>query len=58
MKPCTIGKRHRWTFVRNVVTRYQSGRTVRLSQRGLYRCECGAAKYGEMDMNASQGGAQ
>ncbi len=46
MKPCTLGKRHSWKFVRNVVTSYMSGRFGRISGRGLYRCECGAAKYG------------
>ncbi|MCY1294169.1 hypothetical protein D9M68_357300 [compost metagenome] len=47
MKPCTTGKRHSWTFVRNVITSYQKGRIGRVTECGLYRCECGAAKYGE-----------
>ncbi|EKQ6369259.1 TPA: hypothetical protein SLU74_003204 [Pseudomonas aeruginosa] len=46
MKPCTIGKRHSWTFIRNVVTKHLSGRFVRITKRGIYRCECGAEKYG------------
>ncbi|MEX5458674.1 hypothetical protein AB5N16_12315 [Pseudomonas aeruginosa] len=46
MKPCTIGKRYSWSFIRNVVTYHLSGRFVRITKRGLYRCECGAEKYG------------
>ncbi|EPC5758183.1 hypothetical protein [Pseudomonas aeruginosa] len=46
MKPCTLGKRHSWTFVRNVVTSHLSGRFGRITKRGFYRCECGAEKYG------------
>ncbi|MBI8506113.1 hypothetical protein JEZ44_05410 [Pseudomonas aeruginosa] len=44
MKPCTIGKRHSWTFIRNVVTKHLSGRFVRITKRGIYRCECGAER--------------
>lgn len=51
MKPCTLAKRHRWTFLKNVVTSNQNGRTVSFHSRGLYRCECGARKYGTQDMN-------
>lgn len=47
IKPCTLGKRHKWAFVKNVVTQYQQGSTVRISQRGKYQCECGARKLGE-----------
>jgi hypothetical protein len=47
MKPCTIGKRHKWVFVRNVTRKYQNGRTVQLTLKGGYRCECGATKYGQ-----------
>lgn len=57
MKPCTLGKRHTWTFVRNVVTSHLSGRVGRITKRGLYRCECGAAKYGAPG-HQDVGGAQ
>jgi hypothetical protein len=57
VKPCPINarnQRHSWAFVRNVVTSHLSGRVGRITQRGLYRCECGAAKYGEPDLNQEQ----
>lgn len=57
MKPCTLGKRHSWTFVRNVVTSHLSGRFGRITKRGLYRCECGAQKNGTPGHQDS-GGAQ
>lgn len=47
MKPCTLGQRHKWNFVNNVVSQYQNGRTICISSRGKYRCECGATKLGE-----------
>ena len=47
MKPCTLGKRHRWQFVKNVVITRLNGRFGVISRRGLYRCECGQTKYGE-----------
>ena len=47
LKPCTLGKRHSWAFVKNVITKHQNGRTVHISERGAYRCECGARKLGE-----------
>lgn len=56
MRACTLGKRHKWAFVRNVITQYQNGRTVRISERGAYRCECGAFKYGEPAYPFQQGG--
>lgn len=46
MRACTIGKRHRWIFAKNVITHYQHGGTVRISERGAYHCECGAFKHG------------
>lgn len=57
MKPCTLGKRHSWTFVRNVVTRHLKGRVGRITKVGLYRCKCGAAKYGNPGL-ADHGGAE
>lgn len=51
IKPCTVGKRHTWKFVKNVIVTTHSARTASISQRGLYVCECGARKHGEMGMN-------
>lgn len=50
-QPCSLGKRHKWEFVKNVVLTTHGIRTASISQRGLYRCECGARKHGQMDMN-------
>ena len=47
MKPCTVGKRHKWAFVKNTVTRSETLRSVSLTTRGVYKCECGAKKYGQ-----------
>lgn len=57
IKPCTLGPKHQWTFVRNVeVGAVQVGRlgsVGRFSLKGLYRCQCGAAKNGAFDPNGS-----
>ncbi len=50
-QPCSVGKRHKWEFVKNVILTTHGIRTASISQRGLYRCECGARKHGQMDMN-------
>jgi hypothetical protein len=51
MKPCTLGKRHKWVWQKNVtlqqVFNASSGQHVRLYMKGLYRCECKQLKYGE-----------
>lgn len=52
IKPCSLAKRHSWEFVRNRITKYINGRTVHLSQRGVYRCECGAKKLGDPQLDA------
>jgi hypothetical protein len=57
MKACTLGKRHSWTFVRNVVTSHLKGRVGRITKVGLYSCKCGAAKYGTPGLSA-EGGAE
>lgn len=51
MKPCTIGKRHKWVFVRNQIRTTYMGSSVRLSKVGIYRCECGQCKAGAADTN-------
>ena len=45
-KPCTLGPRHKWTWMKNVTQTTQSGRSFRMSARGLYKCKCGATKIG------------
>lgn len=50
-KKCTKGKRHRWTFVKNVLiekTRVsRKAITVEINTCGLYRCQCGSEKFAE-----------
>ena len=54
-KPCTLGPRHKWVWVKNV-TSYQVGsQRATFSLHGLYRCECGAKKTGHLNHNAPQG---
>lgn len=51
IKPCTLAKRHAWTFVRNRICTYINRRSAQISQRGVYRCECGAKNLGEPRLN-------
>lgn len=51
-KPCTIGKRHKWTFVNNQTVTSGTLTTIRLSLKGLYRCECGEKKFGEPEVTS------
>ncbi|MCY1356893.1 hypothetical protein D9M69_433590 [compost metagenome] len=50
MRPCRVGKRHKWSFVKNVIKQVGSARSFHISKRGFYRCECGETKYGESQM--------
>lgn len=47
-KPCKIGPRHKWTWLKNVASSQVGGRGVYayFTLRGLYRCACGAQKIG------------
>ncbi len=55
-KTCTVGEKHKWTFVKNGVrttsTGGMGGGGMRISLRGLYRCECGATRVGQPNHNA------
>lgn len=48
-KPCTLGPRHKWEFVRNKTFTTATLHTRTLSVRGVYKCACGAKKIGEMN---------
>ena len=52
MKKCTLGPRHKWAFVKNVQVRRETmsltSHQVHLSQKGVYKCECGAKKHGDI----------
>lgn len=50
-KPCALETRHRWTFVRNRICTYTNVGDARISQRGVYRCACGAKKIGAPRIN-------
>lgn len=50
-KPCTVGAKHSWAFVKNVTLKSiyvgPNGSRAHIRYRGLYRCECGERKYGQ-----------
>lgn len=50
-KPCTIGPKHKWQWVKNVTIKKGTfgpcGSTMQVSLRGLYKCECGADRIGK-----------
>ncbi len=49
--PCDIGPKHKWTWIKKVanqsITYSSRGTSMRMSLRGLYKCECGTRKYGQ-----------
>lgn len=51
MTPCTIGKRHKWVFVKKQIRTTYMGSSARISKVGIYRCECGQRKAGAADIN-------
>ncbi|QHJ83376.1 MAG: hypothetical protein [Bacteriophage sp.] len=51
MKKCTIGKRHKWDFVKNVNLETRTFTSIHFSRKGLYKCACGETKYAEMNPN-------
>lgn len=51
IKPCSLFKRHKWVWARNVNVRtgrlYASGAaSVSITLKGRYLCECGETKLG------------
>lgn len=52
-KPCTLGKRHKWTWFKNVETQSMTTHSIRIARKSKYRCECGAIKLGPLDPNHS-----
>lgn len=52
--PCTKGTRHKWHFVKNTTNGMSVSRGgIRLTLRGLYRCECGQTKLSTADHEAN-----
>lgn len=46
-KPCTLGAKHKWQWVQDVTLRNEKMFSIRISLRGLYRCECGGKRSGQ-----------
>ena len=48
--PCSLAKKHRWQFVRNVtLKKINIGPTATVASfylKGFYKCDCGATRYG------------
>lgn len=54
-KRCTKGKRHKWSFFKNVtVKRFYANGSIQLSLRGLFKCKCGAKKLGMARFNLNE----
>lgn len=52
IKPCTIGPRHTWAWVKNfAASRMVSSNHGRVTLKGLYKCQCGQRKEGKPKMN-------
>ncbi len=46
LRACTSGARHKWEFVKNLITQSGGPNVIRISKRGIYRCSCGETKIG------------
>lgn len=53
--PCTLGPKHKWTWVRNFtqssITYLSRGSSCRISLKGEYKCECGQTRVGQSNHN-------
>lgn len=51
IKPCSLGPKHKWDWVRDKTVTTGTvglyGASRHISRKGVYKCECGALKYGE-----------
>lgn len=49
-KPCTIGPKHKWDWIKDTTVRNVSlgglGGSMSISRKGIYTCACGQRKYG------------
>lgn len=48
--PCTLGSQHKWAWQRDRTVTTSAGpygNRLHISRKGVYRCACGAAKYGQ-----------
>lgn len=54
-KPCTLGPRHKWTWIKNVsvgsLVHTPRGTHGQFTLKGLYRCQCGHKKHGQANPN-------
>lgn len=57
-KPCALGKRHSWKHVTNGTLKKETttARSIRVCFRGvgLYRCACGAERFGSVKAGVVQ----
>ena len=55
IKPCTIGPRHRWEWIKNIsvgsLVHTRRGTLGKFTLKGLYKCQCGHKKYGQPNHN-------
>ena len=53
---CKLFPRHQWGWVKNVWLHHVTTRSARASKRGVYRCDCGEAKFGQPNLATNQEG--
>ena len=46
MQKCTLGKRHKWVFVKHTSDLKGSKNSLSISKKSLYKCACGQEKIG------------
>lgn len=56
MKKCTKGKRHKWQWKKNVVVKRIFTKYIEVKLCGLYRCKCGAEKFGMAPLKGGRNG--
>lgn len=54
IQPCTKAAKHSWDWSHNARVTTSTLHTKTLSLRGVYRCACGARKYGQPNLNTTE----
>lgn len=51
IKPCPLGPKHKWGYLKNTIIKKftfgGSSSAGQLSLKGIYKCRCGAKKFGQ-----------
>ena len=51
MKKCTVGTKHKWEWIKDRTVKSgsfgASGATICIARKGVFKCACGEAKYGD-----------